>query len=174
MKIRTILTATLPAIASLAMPPLVLPSAAQARDYQVAIVQSLTGPVAFVGTAVRDGALLAIDELNKGNFLGSGNKLAAIVSDDGFERGQVVTVMQQAANNQDVLIGMGPTSGPIAMAGLAVANDRKLPTISTTNSLAAMQLGPYGFIMTSPPFVTIPVLAAHLADVLKVKNCAAI
>jgi len=153
---------------------LLAPGTAFAKDYTVAILQSLSGPTAFVGVAVKDGATLAAEELNNQQFLGAGNTLKILIGDDGADRGQVVTMMQQYAADSDVLLVMGPTAGPIAVAGMAVANDRKLPTISTTNSLAALQVGPWGFIMTSPAAVAIPSIAGYTVEKLKAKACATV
>jgi len=70
---------------------------AHAADYYVAVLHSLTGPAAPYGVPLKDGALLAVDDLNKNNFLGAGNSLKAVVGDDASDRTQTVTLVNQYA-----------------------------------------------------------------------------
>ena len=39
----------------------------QAAEYKVVVLQSLTGGAAFIGAPMRDGAVLAAEEINRGN-----------------------------------------------------------------------------------------------------------
>lgn len=147
---------------------------AQAEDYKVVVLQSLTGGAAFIGASVKDGAVLAADELNEKNFLGEGNKLVYEVADDATDRTQTLSLITRYAADPSVLAVMGPTSGAVALAGANVANEREIPVMTTTNSMEVVENGPWSFILTQPAFVTIPYLADYAADVLGVKNCAII
>lgn len=147
---------------------------AQAADYGVLVMQALTGPSAFVGTSVRDGMLLAIEESNAAKELGAGNAIRPIVADDASDRNQTITLLQRHAADPSVVLVMGPTSGAAAVAGANAANDLKIPLMSTTNSLDVLKAGPWSYILTQPPYVSMPAIVKYAVDDLKVGNCTVI
>lgn len=147
---------------------------AQAADYSVLVMQALTGPSAFVGTSVRDGMLLAIEESNKKQELGAGNTIKPIVADDASDRNQTITLLQRHAADPSVVLVMGPTSGAAAVAGANAANDLKIPMMSTTNSLDVLKAGQWSHIVTQPPSVSMPTIVKYAVDKLQVKNCTVI
>lgn len=145
--------------------------AAQAAERSVLVMQALTGPSAFVGVSIRDGMLLAIDESNKKQELGAGNSLKAITADDASDRNQTLTLLQRHAADPNVLLVMGPTSGAAAVAGANAANDLKIPLMTTSNSLDILKAGPWSYILTQPPFVSLPYIVKYAVEKLQVKNC---
>lgn len=147
---------------------------AQAADHSVLVMQALTGPSAFVGTSVRDGMLLAIEESNKKQELGAGNRIKPVVVDDASDRNQTLTLLQRHAADPSMVLVMGPTSGAAAVAGANAANDLKIPMMSTTNSLDVLKAGPWSHILTQPPSVSMPTIVRYAVDQLKVKNCTVI
>ena len=147
---------------------------AQAADHSVLVMQALTGPSAFVGTSVRDGMLLAIEESNRKQELGAGHRIKPVVVDDASDRNQTLTLLQRHAADPAVVLVMGPTSGAAAVAGANAANDLKIPMLSTTNSLDVLKAGPWSHILTQPPSVSMPTIVRHAVEQLKVKNCAVI
>jgi branched-chain amino acid transport system substrate-binding protein len=147
---------------------------ASAEDYQVVIVQSLTGAAAFIGAGVKDGMLLAADELNAAEALGPGNKLSIVVDDDASDRTQTLSLMTRHGSDPKVLAIMGPTSGAVAIAGAQVANELKVPIMTTSNSMDVLNAGEWSFILTQPGDVTIPFIGKYAVEKLGVKNCAII
>lgn len=147
---------------------------AHAAEHSVVVMQALTGPSAFVGTSVRDGMLLAIDESNQKQELGVGNSIKPIVADDASDRNQTITLLQRYAADPSVMMVMGPTSGAAAVAGANAANDLKIPLLSTTNSLDVLKAGPWSHILTQPPSVSMPTIVKYAVEELKVKNCTVI
>lgn len=151
-----------------------LSGGAMAIEYTVAVTQSLTGPAAFIGAPMRDGALLAAEEINRNQELGAGNTLKVLVADDGTDRAQAVSLVTRYGADPKVLMLLGPTSGAAATAGANAANDVKLPILTTSNSHDVLKAGPWSFILTQPPEVTIPAIVNHAVEKLKVKNCTVI
>lgn len=149
-------------------------AAIQAAEYSVVVLQSLTGGAAFIGTPVKDGMLLAAEEINRKQELGAGNTLKLIVADDANDRAQTLPLLKRYAADPNVLLIMGPTSGALAVAAANAANDLKLPLITTTNSTDVLKAGPWSGILTQPAAVTIPYIANYAVDKLKVKNCTVI
>jgi len=64
---------------SAALAAIVAGSPSLAAEINVAVMQSLTGSAAFIGTSVKDGMLYAADEINRTGFLGNGNTLKVTV-----------------------------------------------------------------------------------------------
>lgn len=148
--------------------------AAVAAEYTVVVLQSLTGGAAFIGAPVKDGMVLAAEEINRKQELGAGNTLKVIVADDANDRAQTLPLLNRYAADPSVLLIMGPTSGALAVAAANAANDLKLPLMTTTNSTDVLKAGPWSGILTQPANITIPYIANYAADKLKVKNCTVI
>ena len=147
---------------------------AQAAEYKIVLMQSLTGSSAFIGAPLKDGALIAVEEVNKQQLLGPGNTLKVEVADDATDRTQTLTLLRRYAADPNVLMVMGPTSGAVAVAGAAAANDLKLPVLTTSNSMDVLKAGPWSFILTQPGDFTVPHMANYAVDKLKVRNCTVI
>ena len=75
------------------------------------VLQSLTGGAAFIGAPVKDGMVLAAEEINRKAELGAGNTLKVIVADDANDRAQTLPLLTRYAADPSVLLIMGPTSG---------------------------------------------------------------
>ena len=149
-------------------------AAARAEEYHVVVLQALTGPAAFIGTAVADGMRLAEQQINEQGLLGEGNTLKVTYADDATDRTQTMSLIARYANDPSVLGILGPTSGAVAIAGASSGNQYNVPVITTTNSPEVLEQGPWSFILTQPPEITIPYLAEYAADVKGVKECAII
>ena len=149
-------------------------AAAYAAEYSVVVLQSITGGAAFIGAPLKDGAILAAEEMNRKNELGAGNSIKVIVADDGTDRNQTLALLKRYASDPSVLMVMGPTSGAVAVAGAAAANDLKLPIITTSNSPDVLKAGPWSYILTQPGEITIPFIANYAIEKLNVKNCTVI
>jgi len=149
-------------------------TSAVADDPTVVIMQSLTGPAAFMGTGVSEGMAMAFAEANgKGEF-GQGKKVRVLVEDDASDRTQALTLISRYANNPDVKMILGPTSGAVAIAGAELGNRLELPIITLTNNLDIPGSGPWGFISTQPPRQMMSYLANFAADTRKVERCATV
>jgi branched-chain amino acid transport system substrate-binding protein len=147
---------------------------ARATEFNVASMQSLTGPAAFIGVAVNDGTKFGIDEINKNNFLGAGNTIKLAVADDAGDRTQTLTIVGKFAADSNMLAIIGPTTGTAAMAGASAANGGMIPSLQTSNNADALKAGPWAFIGTQPAWITIPYIGSYAVDTLKVKNCVVI
>ena len=149
-------------------------AAAMAAEYTVVVLQSLTGPAAFVGVSARDGMLLAAEEINRKQEMGPGNTLKLIVADDANDKAQTLTLLNRYAADPSILIVVGPTSSATALAAASASNDLKIPIFPITNSMDIIKAGPWANIMTQPPEAVVPHIANYAADKLKVKNCTSI
>lgn len=147
---------------------------AHAAEYSILVRQALTGPAAFLGVSLRDGILLAVDDANGNRELGPGVTLRPIIVDDASDRTLAISLIQRYAADSSVLMGMGPTAGASAIGGANAANDLKFPIITSTNSTGVLKAGPWSYIATQPPGITVPYLVTYAVDKLKVKTCTVI
>ncbi len=148
-------------------------ASAKAADYTVVVLQALTGVGAFAGAEAASGMKVAAEEINASGFMGPGNKLNIMVEDDASDRAQAVTLVSRYAVDPRVLMILGPTIGPTAVPAAQVANERKIVVHPLANTLAVLAAGPFAFISSQPPTVTMPLLAQFTAEKLGVKRCAA-
>lgn len=148
--------------------------AAQAAEYSVLVMHAVTGPHAFVGVPLRDGVVFAFEESNKNQELGAGNTIKIIAVDDASDRIQSISLMQRHAADPNILMVMGPTAGASAVAGANAANDLKLPILSSANTYDVLNAGPWSYILTQPPGVSMPYMVKYAVEKLKVKSCTVI
>ena len=153
---------------------LVAATNASAEDFKISSVLALTGPAAYIGTSMRDGIQMAVEDINKNELLGQGNTLVVSIEDDAGDKNQSLTLLNRAANDSSVDMVLGPSTGAVSAVIGPAANDLKMPVFALTNIKSVVTAGPWGFIMTQLPGRTVPILAGYVADVLKPKECAVI
>lgn len=151
-----------------------LSHASTAADRKIIILQALTGGAAFVGVPTADGMKFAADELNARNFLAPGDKIVYEVVDSASARAQAMAAVTRYAADPNVLFILGPTTAVEAIPAAGVANDAKIGMKGLTNAVGLLTAGPWGFISTQPPLITMPLLGDYAIDVAKVKSCATI
>jgi branched-chain amino acid transport system substrate-binding protein len=135
---RSRLHAAIGVLAGLAATPAV------AAELNVGAIFALTGSASFIGVAERDGALLALDEANAKGI--NGHTIKFQVNDDGSDRNQVAALMGRLTSDASILAIYGPTTGATAPPAAAVANDKKVPMIATSNGPTVLSAGPWSFI----------------------------
>ena len=145
-----------------------------AADRKIVILQALTGGASFVGVGTAEGMKMAADDLNARNFLGGGDKIVYEVVDSASARPQAMAAVTRYAGDPSVLYILGPTTAVEAIPSAGVANEAKIPMQALTNAVGLLTAGPWGFISTQPPFITMPQLGDYAMDVVKVKSCATV
>ena len=143
---------------------------ALAQEKTIVIMQAQTGVGAFAGAGAAKGAKFAADELIAKGFF-EPLKVKVVVEDDGSDRNQAVSLFNRYGRDPNTLVIMGPTIGPTAVAAGAVANELKIPFVPLSNATDILKTGPYAFIGSQPPPVTMPVLANYVKNVAKATSC---
>jgi branched-chain amino acid transport system substrate-binding protein len=151
-----------------------LATTSSAAEYNILVLQSLTGPAAWIGVPFKDGMVMAAEEINRKQELGAGNSLKIVVADDATDRAQALPLITRYAADPNILMVMGPTSGAVAVPAANLANDLKMPLYTGSNQMDVIKAGPWSSILTPPPSATIPTIADYAARKLKVKNCSVI
>ncbi len=145
---------------------------ALSQEYTVAAEVALTGTYAWVGVPSHEGLLVGLDEVNSSGMLGAG-KIKLMVEDTGSEKAQAITLINRFQARDNVLLVLGPSSSSEGVAIAPVANDLKIPLLTTTAvSDAINKSGIWAFKTPSSPSVIIGEVAKYAADNLRVKSAA--
>lgn len=126
-----------------ANPPTQLTQAA--ATIRIGAIDPLTGPFAAYGEPVRDGMLLAVDEINaKGGI--NGRKIELLLEDDGGDPKVSVNAFTKLATVSKVPVIIGPLSSGASMATAPLANRYRVVQISTlAGTIDLTKAGDYAF-----------------------------
>ncbi len=145
---------------------------ALSQEYTVAAEVALTGTYAWVGVPSQEGLLVGVDEVNSSGMLGAA-KIKLMIEDTGSEKAQAITLMNRFGGRDNVLMVLGPSSSSEGVAIAPVANDLKIPLLTTTAvSDAINKSGIWAFKTPSSPSVIIGEVAKYAVDNLRVKSAA--
>lgn len=103
---------------------------AETQPFVVGVINPTTGPLSAYGGPVRDGILLALDEVNAAGGIG-GQKLELVMEDDGGDPKKSVSAFTKLATVAKVPVVIGPLSSGASMATAPLANQYKVVQIST-------------------------------------------
>jgi branched-chain amino acid transport system substrate-binding protein len=146
-------------------------SALAQQTVNMPIVMELSGAGAVSGTNFRDGAVLAIEEINaKGGILK--RKINAPQSDTqsnpGISRAQV-----QKAIDSDPYVILGPVFSGSVKVNMVLAQQAEVPQITGAEAAEITQMGnPYIFRTSFGQQMSMPKIANYIRDGLKAKTVA--
>jgi branched-chain amino acid transport system substrate-binding protein len=146
-------------------------SLAQAQGVKIALLQELSGAGATAGTNARNGALLAIKEINEaGGILGK--KIEALVSDTQSNPG-VAKGLANKAVDDGVFAVVGPTFSGSIMVSMAETKRAEIPNFTGGEAASITQQGnPYIFRTSFTQTTSMPRVARYMAANLKAKTVA--
>ncbi len=149
-----------------------LAATAQAQ-IKIAILQELSGAGATAGTNAKNGALLAIKEINAaGGILGK--KIEASVSDTQSNPG-VAKGLASKAVDDEVFAVIGPTFSGSIMVSMAETKRAKIPNFTGGEAAAITQQGnPFIFRTSFTQTTAMPKVARYIATGLKAKTVAVV
>jgi branched-chain amino acid transport system substrate-binding protein len=110
--------------------------AGAADPIRIGTILSVSGPAAFLGQDMKDGAQLAVDEINEAGGIG-GRKIEWIFYDAQSQTQQAIVEARRLLSNDgvDMIVGGGNMSG-IALAIAPMAEAAKIPFVSTEGASA--------------------------------------
>lgn len=116
-----------------------------AAEIKIGAAEALTGPAAKYGIPIKNGFLLAVDEINAGGGI-NGNKITLIIEDEQGKKEEAITVFKKLIFQEKVLMVFGPTLSNSAFAADPVANAAKVVAFGTSNTADGITaIGPYIF-----------------------------
>lgn len=141
-----------------------------AAELKIGVVISTTGKYAFVGTPLKEGIDMALEEKATPEFLG-GNTLSVVFQDNASEKGQAISLITRMGARDDILMIIGPIATSEAMATGPVAVDHKIPMFTTATSPKALDAGPWIFKVTGIAKNYMAVMGKYAVETLKVNKC---
>jgi branched-chain amino acid transport system substrate-binding protein len=112
---------------------------------QVGVIDSLTGPFASYGEPIRDGMLMAANEINNTGGV-AGKKLALVLEDDAGDPKNSVNAFTKLATVSKVPIVIGPLSSGTSMATAPLADRYHVVQLSTlAGTIDLTKAGDYVF-----------------------------
>jgi branched-chain amino acid transport system substrate-binding protein len=162
----------LAASAAAAAALLAAPAFAQ-NTIKLAVLQELSGAGASAGTNAKNGAMLAIKEINEaGGILGK--KIEASVSDTQSNPG-VAKGLAAKAVDDNVFAVIGPTFSGSIMVSMAETRRAEIPNFTGGEAASITQQGnPYIFRTSFTQATAMPKVARYIASGLKAKTVAVI
>jgi branched-chain amino acid transport system substrate-binding protein len=159
-------------VAALAAACCIAAGAAHAQGtVNMPIVIELSGAGAVSGTNFRDGAVLAIDEINaRGGILG--RKIIAPQSDTQSNPGVSRAQVQKAIDSNPYVI-LGPVFSGSVKVNMVLAQRAEVPQITGAEAADITQMGnPYIFRTSFGQQMSMPKIANYVRDGLKAKTVA--
>jgi branched-chain amino acid transport system substrate-binding protein len=124
----------LPALAGVA---LLASLPARSADIKIGVAEALSGPAAQYGTSIRNGFVLAANEINaKGGI--NGDKLKLIIEDEQGKKEEAINVFRKLIFQDRVLMIFGPTLSNSAFAADPIANQAKVVVFGTSNTATGL------------------------------------
>jgi branched-chain amino acid transport system substrate-binding protein len=150
----------------------VVGSPAAAADYVVGAPLALTGTYAWVGVPSREGLEIGIEEVNASGLYGA-DKLRVLIEDTGSDKTQAISLINRFNARDKALMVLGPSSSFEGVALGPVANELKIPLLTTTAVAEAInKSGPWAFKTPASPAIIIGGVAKYAVDNLGVKSVA--
>jgi len=119
------------------------PAQAQSKDIIIATASPLTGTCAQDGTAIKNGALLAADLVNRRGGI-NGRKIKVISEDDRSDPKDAAAVANKLTNNKEVVAVLGHYNSSCTLAGAPIYNRAKVLELSPGSSAPAVsKAGPF-------------------------------
>jgi branched-chain amino acid transport system substrate-binding protein len=143
--------------------------AARSQEIPIGVPMALTGPYAFVGVPIRNGIVLALEEANANGTLGAA-RIKIIGEDTASDKAQAISLTNRLHAADKVLMMLGPTSSIEGLAAAPVANDLKLPMLTSAVSGDILKAGPWSYKITAAPADIMTAFGRYAAENLKVKR----
>jgi branched-chain amino acid transport system substrate-binding protein len=170
-------TASAAGAASLLAAPAVL-RAQSASIIRIGHIQPITGPSAAYGIRARDGAQMAVEEINAAggwtDAKGKQHTFELTVGDMANDPKQAITLFRQFATNPEVLINLGPTNSVGFVPIVPVAGQIKLPLIGNGSGAPIKEWNTYAYRVNPIGAVAAPALLKKVVEREKVKRLAVI
>ncbi len=120
-------------------------SSVAAADIKLGAAEALTGPAGQYGQSIRNGLMLALDEINAAGGV-KGNKISLLIEDEQGKKEQAIDVFKKLIFQDKVLMVFGPTLSNSAQAADPIAQAAKIVAFGTSNTADGItSIGDYVF-----------------------------
>ena len=120
-------------------------SAVAAADIKLGAAEALSGPAGQYGQSIKNGFLLAVDEINAAGGV-KGSKITLLIEDEQGKKEQAIDVFKKLIFQDKVLMVFGPTLSNSAQAADPIAQAAKIVAFGTSNTADGItSIGDYVF-----------------------------
>jgi len=134
----------------LAAGSLAMPHATLAADISIGVISPVTGPVALDGESFRDGAQLAVKEINAaGGVLGA--QLALVVEDGECKPNVSASAAEKLMVRDSVPVLVGAHCSPATAAVIPLAERQKVPFVTGISSAPSLTATRHEWFFRLPP-----------------------
>jgi branched-chain amino acid transport system substrate-binding protein len=151
---------------------------ADASVIRIGHIQPITGPSAAYGIRARDGAQIAVEEINAaGGWTDAKGKkytLEMTVGDMANDPKQAITLFRQYATDPEVIVNLGPTNSVGFVPIVPVAGQIKLPLIGNGSGAPIKDWNTYAYRINPIGAVAAPALLKKVIGREKVQRLAVI
>jgi branched-chain amino acid transport system substrate-binding protein len=141
-------------------------------------IQPITGPSAAYGIRARDGAQIAVEEINAaGGWTDAKGKkytFEVTLGDMANDPKQAITLFRQFATNPEVMVNLGPTNSVGFVPIVPVAGQIKLPLIGNGSGAPIKEWNTYAYRVNPIGAVAAPALLKKVVEREKVNRLAVI
>jgi len=146
--------------------------AAHADEYVVGILAPLTGPWATLGTALRNGITLALEQAEDAGTFREGVNLSLKALDDAGPPAEIAESAGKFVRDEDAVLLVGPAFSAQAEAVAAAANRDRFPMLSPAVSPGVTLAGAWAFRTGASPHQMIDAFSSYLMKAHRPKKIA--
>lgn len=107
---------------------------AHAADIKIGVTEALTGGAAQYGNNIRNGFVLAADQINAAGGI-NGNKIKLIIEDEQTKKEEAINAFKKLIFQDKVLMVFGPTLSNSALSAQPLAQAAKVVAFGTSNTV---------------------------------------
>ena len=143
-----------------------------AAELKIGVAEALTGPAAKYGIPIKNGFVLAAEEINARGGV-AGNKLQLVIEDEQGKKEEAINVFKKLIFKDKVLAIFGPTLSNSAFAADPVADQAKVVVFGTSNTASGItDIGPWVFRNSIMDADVLPVTLSTAIQHFKIKKVA--
>lgn len=147
---------------------------AQAGEIKLGVAHALSGGAAQYGTTIRNGLVLAAEEINAQGGI-NGQKIELVIEDEQGKKEEAINVFKKLIFRDKVLAIFGATLSNSTFAAGPVANAARTVVFATSNTVNGItDLGPYTFRNSVMEADVLPVTVATATKHYNLKKVAVI
>ena len=113
----------------LTLPPTTTITATVSRDIRIGLIGPFTGPSAGFGTALKRGAMLAMEDINSAGGI-NGRKISFVERDDKGSPSEGATIVQDLVDKEKVVALFGTATNDVGLAEAPLVQQNKVPWIT--------------------------------------------
>jgi len=143
-----------------------------AQPIKLGLIYPLSGPIAYDGQSVVNGAKLATEEINKKGGLLGGRRIELVIEDGQGLPAQSLAAAEKLINRDKVVALMGCYRSSASLAVQPIAGKNKIPMMSVVSSAPKLTEGGFKYYFRNTPkeYMLVEVAARYLITKLGIKT----